>query len=174
MDDQAKARQGAELVYTDDLPAPPALFRVARAFPQLLAFPPFRRLLLGRLRHTERCSIAPGFYAVCPEHLHATDANLNDTQFINYAPVTIGRDTRMSGGNLFLTSTHDPADFSVVKARPIIIGDGVWITYRCIILGGVSIGAGSIIGAGSVVTRDIPAGVLAAGNPCKVIRQLSP
>lgn len=54
------------------------------------------------------------------------------------------------------------------EIRPVTIGQGVWVGYAAIILPGVTIGDFSIIGAGSVVTKDIPAGVMAAGNPCLV------
>ena len=57
--------------------------------------------------------------------------------------------------------------------KPIIIGNDVWIASNVTVCGGVTIGDGSVIGAGSVVSRDIPAGVLAAGNPCKVIREIT-
>ena len=57
--------------------------------------------------------------------------------------------------------------------KPIRIGNDVWISSNVTICGGVTIGDGSVIGAGSVVTRDIPAGVLAAGNPCRVIREIT-
>lgn len=57
--------------------------------------------------------------------------------------------------------------------EPVEIGDDVWVGGSAIILPGVHIGARSVIGAGSVVTRDIPAGVLAAGNPCRVLREIA-
>jgi Acetyltransferase (isoleucine patch superfamily) len=57
-------------------------------------------------------------------------------------------------------------------AKPVTIGSDVWIGGAAVICPGVTIGSRSIIGAGSVVTRDIPDGVFAAGNPCRVIRQL--
>ena len=56
--------------------------------------------------------------------------------------------------------------------KPIDIGSDVWVGGGAIILGGVTIGSRTVIGAGSVVTRDIPEGVLAAGNPCRVIRAI--
>ena len=56
--------------------------------------------------------------------------------------------------------------------QPVTIGSDVWIGGGAIILPGVSIGDRSVVGAGSVVTRSIPAGVLAAGNPCRVIRKI--
>jgi acetyltransferase-like isoleucine patch superfamily enzyme len=66
---------------------------------------------------------------------------------------------------------HD-SSLSEVHARPVKIGDNVFIGTRSIILKGVTIGENSIIGAGSVVTSDIPANSIAAGNPAKVIRAL--
>ena len=57
--------------------------------------------------------------------------------------------------------------------KPIEIGSDVWVGGGALILPGVRIGSRSVIGAGSVVTRDIPEGVLAAGNPCRVIREIT-
>ena len=57
-------------------------------------------------------------------------------------------------------------------AKPIEIGSDVWVGGAAVILPGVSIGSRAVIGAGSVVSRDVPEGVFAAGNPCRVIRQL--
>ncbi|GJL52865.1 MAG: hypothetical protein NPIRA01_40920 [Nitrospirales bacterium] len=57
-------------------------------------------------------------------------------------------------------------------AKPVTIGNDVWVGGGAIICPGVVIGDGTVIGAGSVVTRDVQAGVVAAGNPCRVIRQL--
>jgi maltose O-acetyltransferase len=57
--------------------------------------------------------------------------------------------------------------------KPVRIGSDVWVGGSALILPGVSIGNGAVIGAGSVVTRDIPAGVLAAGNPCRIMREIS-
>jgi maltose O-acetyltransferase len=156
----------------ETLANPLARFRLARAFPFLVAFGPYRKWLLGGLPNVSGCKISPGFYAVVGSNLVAERANLNDTTFIDYAPITIGENTAFSGQNLVLTSTHDLQDFSVVHAAPVRIGRNVWITYRCIILGGVTIGDNAVIGAGSVVSSDIPANVVAAGNPCRVIRAI--
>src|SRR5690606_23868494 len=59
------------------------------------------------------------------------------------------------------------------SAKPIAIGSDVWVGGGAIILPGVTIGSRAVIGAGSVVTRDIPEGVFAAGNPCRVIREIT-
>ena len=63
-------------------------------------------------------------------------------------------------------------EFCKTGTAPVIIGDNVWICAGVIVLPGVTIGANSVIGAGSVVTRDIPPDSLAVGNPCRVIRHL--
>ena len=62
---------------------------------------------------------------------------------------------------------------SLCYAKPVTIGDDVWISANVTVCGGVTIGSGSVIGAGSVVTRDIPANSLAAGVPCTVIRPIT-
>jgi maltose O-acetyltransferase len=72
-----------------------------------------------------------------------------------------------TGRNVFLNF-----NCVILDVAPVIIGDDVWIGGSAIICPGVSIGERCVIGAGSVVTKDIPAGVFAAGNPCKVIREL--
>ena len=64
-------------------------------------------------------------------------------------------------------------DLELEFGRPITIADSVWIGGSAVVCPGVSIGAGSVIAAGAVVTRDIPAGVIAAGNPCRVLRPLT-
>ena len=61
----------------------------------------------------------------------------------------------------------------LVTSKPITLEEGVWIGANCTVCGGVTIGQGSIIGAGSVVTKDIPPGVIAVGNPCKVMRKIT-
>ena len=59
-------------------------------------------------------------------------------------------------------------------ARPIVIGDDVWIGGGAIVLAGVTIGDRSVIGAGSVVTKDVPSDVVVVGNPAKIVRRLTP
>ncbi|ERM82939.1 hypothetical protein P872_04825 [Rhodonellum psychrophilum GCM71 = DSM 17998] len=96
---------------------------------------------------------------------------------LDVMPVTLG-DRVLVGPNVQIyTGTH-PVEFKVRGsllefAKPVEIGSDVWIGGGSIICPGVTIGDRSIIGAGSVVTKDIPNDVLAAGNPCKVIRTLN-
>lgn len=91
--------------------------------------------------------------------------------------VTIGINVMMGSDCLFYTNNHkfdkDKKIYNnYTEYKPIIIEDNVWIGSRCIILPGVTIGKGSTIGAGSVVTKNVPAYTLAAGNPAKVLKQL--
>ena len=86
--------------------------------------------------------------------------------------VTIGENCSFSYRNMILTGTHDISDYSTIIAKPVVIGDNTWITSNVTILPGVTIGSNTIIGAGSVVSRDIPSGVFAAGNPCRVIKRI--
>lgn len=65
-------------------------------------------------------------------------------------------------------------DWSTTKTKPVRLKKGAWIGARAIILKGVTIGEGAIIGAGAVVTRDVPSYTIVAGNPARVIRELTP
>jgi maltose O-acetyltransferase len=60
----------------------------------------------------------------------------------------------------------------VVRLRPIVVGDNVWLGGGVIVCPGVTIGADTVVGAGSVVVRDLPAGVVAVGSPARVVRAL--
>jgi maltose O-acetyltransferase len=90
--------------------------------------------------------------------------------------VDIG-DNVMFGPNVMIsTATHplDPVERRTVEySLPVRIGDDVWIGGNVAILPGVTIGDRTVIGAGSVVTRDIPSDVLAVGNPCRVLRDVA-
>jgi len=92
--------------------------------------------------------------------------------------VTLGKDVVMGPDVVIMANSHafDDLDTPInqqgaLAIKPIVIGDDVWIGTRVIILPGVMIGNKSVIGAGSVVTKSIPEGVIAAGNPAKVIRK---
>lgn len=63
-------------------------------------------------------------------------------------------------------------DWSAVKSAPIIIGNKAWIGMNCIILKGVTIGEGAVVAAGTVVTGDVPAWSVVAGNPARVVRRI--
>lgn len=114
---------------------------------------------------------------------YGTNISIGAGTFVNYnltaldvAPIRIGEHCQIGPGVQLLTPTHplDPARrrSGVEAGAPITLGDNVWLGGGVVVCPGVSIGEDSVIGAGSVVTRDIPAGVLAAGNPARVLRDL--
>ncbi len=93
------------------------------------------------------------------------------------AKVTFGDNVFVAPGCGFYTAGHpldaERRNAGLEYALPIRIGNNVWIGAQVCVLPGVTIGDNSVIGAGSVVTKDIPSGVLAAGNPCRVIRPIT-
>lgn len=158
-----------EIVYKNGIP-PKNKFILAILFLQFtLMVPLFTWIIRKHLKHCKNIYIIPGFRYLYG-NIYAKNVALNDTFFLDYAPVYIGEGTKFSLENMVITSAHDRKDFNIVRASPIIIGKNVWVTTRCTILGGVTIGDNTIIGTGSVVTKDIPANCFAAGNPCKVIK----
>lgn len=75
-----------------------------------------------------------------------------------------------AAGRFFITSK----DWSVVSSKPIVIEDDAWIGMHCLILKGVTIGRGAVVGAGSVVTRDVPPFTVVGGNPAQILKRLTP
>jgi maltose O-acetyltransferase len=114
---------------------------------------------------------------------YGTNIALGSGVFMNFncvildvAQVRIG-DRVLMGPHVQIYAATHPLQASVRRqglesGKPVTIGEDVWIGGGAIICPGVTIGARSVIGAGSVVTRDIPAEVFAAGNPCRVIRTI--
>ena len=134
------------------------------------------RRLIGNIKGT--FTIMTPFY--CDYGTYITIGNNffanYDCKIIDGAAVTFGDDVRIGPNCCFATVNHAP-DPQMRKEgyliyQPITVGSNVWFGAGVTVLPGITIGDDTIIGAGSVVTRDIPAGVFAAGNPCKVIRQL--
>lgn len=100
-----------------------------------------------------------------------------DLIILDCAKVTIGDDV-LIGPNVGIYAATHPIDAQQRAegwelSKPINIGNRVWIGGGCIINPGVKIGDNSIIGSGSVVTKDIPSNVVAAGNPCRVLREIN-
>ena len=116
-------------------------------------------------------TVAVGKYVSIGE---GTYANMNLT-LIDDWEITIGKHV-LIGPNVTLCTTGHPIHpkhrGDGMYSFPIAIGDNVWLGANVIVLPGVTIGENSVIGAGSVVTKDIPANVVAVGNPCRVLREI--
>jgi len=123
--------------------------------------------------------IQPPFYCDYGSNIHIGDhfyANY-DCVILDPAPVTIGDHVFLAPRVCIYTAAH-PIDAEVRNteleyAKPVTIGSSVWIGGSTVINPGVTIGDNVVIGSGSVVTRDIPSGVVAVGNPCRVLRPIT-
>ena len=115
---------------------------------------------------------------------YGTNIELGERVFFNFncvvldvCRITIGDYTMFGPAVQILTPLH-PLEAELRRkqefGKPIDIGSDVWVGGGALILPGIRIGSRSVIGAGSVVTRDIPDGVLAAGNPCRILREIEP
>ena len=127
-----------------------------------------------------------------------SDCYIGNSTFISHSRITIGNHVTIAwGSTIYDHDSHslnylnrrkdiedeyqditqsrnfiENKDWTNVKTSPIVIHDDVWIGMNCIILKGVTIGCGAIVGAGSVVTHDVPAWTVVAGNPAKVVKYL--
>lgn len=131
--------------------------------------------LLGR---SSNANIEPPFYCDYGRHILAGEnfyMNFNCV-ILDCARVTIGDNVQFGPSVQVYTAYHPLKASERIKgpelAAPIVIGDNVWIGGGAIICPNVTIGQNTTIGAGSVVTRSIPEGVFAAGNPCRVIKTI--
>lgn len=123
-------------------------------------------------------SVKPGFFCDMGVNLHVGDdflTNYNVT-ILDMAPVSIGNNVWLGPGVGLFAVAH-PMDAAGRKAKlgiakPITLGDNVWVGGNASILMGVTIGSNVVIGAGSVVTHDIPDNAVAVGNPARVIRYI--
>ncbi|MCT2564128.1 sugar O-acetyltransferase [Chryseobacterium sp. pc1-10] len=134
------------------------------------------RKILGKAR--EHVCIEPNFWCDYGYNIEVGEsfyANHNLT-ILDCAKVTFGDNVFIGPNCSFYTAGH-PLDAKqrnegLEYAHPIIVGDNVWLGGNVVVLPGVSIGNNSVIGAGSVVTKDIPDNAVAVGNPCKVIKNI--
>ncbi len=142
--------------------------------------PHARRALLVELLGSfgDGAEIRPPLYCDYGYQIH-----IGAGTFINFgavlldvATISIGEDVQIGPNVQLLTPTHpidpDARRAKLEAAKPITIGDNVWLGGGVIVLPGVTIGENTVVGAGAVVTKDLPANVVAVGNPARVIRQL--
>ncbi len=134
------------------------------------------RELLGKVG--ENCTVEQPLFCT-----YGYNTTLGDNCFLNVncklmdsGYITIGNNVFIAPNVCIVTEEHAmdvPQRLEGLEyTHPVTIGDNVWICTGAVILPGVTIGADSVIGAGSIVTKDIPPKSLAVGNPCKVIRSL--
>ncbi|WP_338664150.1 sugar O-acetyltransferase [Pararoseomonas sp. SCSIO 73927] len=122
--------------------------------------------------------VMPGFRCDYGGNIRiGADAYVNfNCVFLDCAPITLGDGCQVAPSVQIYTATHPlepgPRAAGIESAHPVTIGRNVWLGGGCIVLPGVTIGDDTVVGAGAVVNRDLPAGVLAVGNPARVVRRL--
>lgn len=135
----------------------------------------FLKLYLGRFGKDSSVQLSCRF-------LNGRKVFLGDRNVINFGclfdgrhyTITTGSDVSIGPEASILTLGHDPQSPTFAdRGGDVVIGDRAWIAYRAIILPGVTIGEGAVVGAGSVVTKDVPPYTIVAGNPAKVIKKRS-
>ncbi|WP_326562649.1 sugar O-acetyltransferase [Micromonospora sp. NBC_01796] len=142
--------------------------------------PELRRQLLVELLGSvdDGVVVRPSFYCDFGYRI-----SIGSGTFVNYgavmldvAPITIGADVQIGPNVQLLTPTHptepEPRRAKWEAAKPIVIGDNVWLGGGAIVLAGVTIGENTVVGAGAVVPRDLPPNVIALGNPARIHRHL--
>ena len=135
-------------------------------------------LLRRMLRH-----VGDGVVVRPPFYCEYGAVSIGDRTFVNVdavildvAPVTIGAACQIATKVQLLTATHpidpEPRRIGWEYAEPITLGDNVWLGGGAIVCPGATIGTDTVVGAGAVVTKDLPAGVVAAGVPARVLREI--
>lgn len=129
--------------------------------------------------------IKGSFFITAPFYCdYGTNISIGENFYTNHnctildgAKVTFGDNVFIAPNCVFSTAGHpidvEQRNAGLEIALPITVGDNVWFGTQVSVLPGVTIGSNTVIGAGSVVNKDIPSGVIAAGNPCRVIRKIT-
>lgn len=142
-------------------------------------FDEIRKIVAQLLGKSENAHINPPFYCDYGKHIEVGKnfyANYNCT-ILDVAKVKIGNNCMLAPNVAIYTAGHPLHPLSrnsgYEYGKEIVIGDNVWIGGNTVVCPGVHIGSNVVIGAGSVVTRDIPDWSAAAGNPCRVLRRIT-
>ena len=161
-EERAKGRKATEI-----------LFKLNHTMPMTEEYNALLKELFGE-------NIGTGTYIAAPMNGAALDKIvIGRNVFINSnllamakGGITIEDDVQIAGNVSLLTNNHDPYDRMVLPCKPILIQKGAWIGANVVILRGISIGKHAIVGAGSVVTKDVPDYAVVVGNPAKVVKML--
>lgn len=140
--------------------------------------PAYRKLLkeLFGDKIGENSMIMPGMHGAALDQIKIGSDVLiyYNALFMARGGITIEDHARIAADSSIITNNHDPYDREILTCKPVVIKEGAWIGAHAIILPGVSIGRYAIVGAGSVVTKDVPDYGVAVGNPARVLRTLDP
>ena len=108
----------------------------------------------------------------CAEIIIGDNFGMSSSTITAFQSVRIGNNVRVGANCIIMDGDFHLDDPRTNEPRPVVIDDNVWLGANVVVMKGVHIGCNSVIGVNSVVTKDIPENVVAAGNPCKVIKFL--
>ena len=97
---------------------------------------------------------------------------MNGCLMMSAGGITIEDDARIAANTQLISNNHDPYNRDVITCKPVLIRKGAWVGAGCTILPGVTVGKYAIVGAGSIVTKDVPDYAVVVGNPARVIKYL--
>ena len=122
----------------------------------------------------KNATILPNFFCEIGTQIFIGDnffSNFN-LVIVGLGKLTIGNNCSLGPNVLITTANHklDPSDRNICYCKPIVLGNDVWVGGNVSILPGITINDGAVVGAGSVVTKDVPANTVVAGNPAKFIK----
>lgn len=149
------------------------LYLMSRTEPSTREYRALVKELFGE-KIGEGSYVAPGLHGAALDRVTIGNDVLvnNNALFMARGGITIEDHVMIAADASIITNNHDPYDRRVLPCRPVLIKEGAWVGAHAVILPGVCIGRYAIVGAGSIVTKDIPDYGVAVGNPAKVIRTL--
>lgn len=161
-EDQAKAKQMTE-----------QLFRLNHTMPMSPEYHAILKEIFGEAIGTDSY-IAPPLNGAAIDQMKIGHHVFINSNLLAMARggIAIEDDVQIAGNVSLLSNNHDPYDRMVLTCKPIWIQKGAWIGANAVILAGVSVGKHAIVGAGAVVTKDVPDYAVVVGNPAKVIKML--
>lgn len=151
------------------------LFRMHQTMPMTEEYRAILKELFGEIGEGSYVS-TPISSIACPSGIH-----IGKNVFINGGSllmarggITIEDDVQIAANVQLISNNHDPYERQILLCKPVLIRQGAWIGAGATILPGVCVGKYAIVGAGSVVTEDVPDYAVAVGNPAKVVKTLDP
>lgn len=149
------------------------MFRLSQTEPRTDEYLAILRQIFGD-NIGEGSYVGPGFHGACIDRV-----KIGRNVFVNSnallmarGGITIEDGVQIAADASIITNNHDPYDRLLLTCRPVLLCEGAWIGAHAIILPGVRVGRYAIVGAGAVVTKDVPDYAVAVGNPAHVIRTL--
>ena len=171
---QSKDNRGFILSTNGSIPSKNLWSYILMLFPNAFVFLWLRKLVLNlACPNCFKCDFEPGFRFFYGGRIHAKNVSFSDALLMDYADIYVDNGSGFGKNCKLITARHHLINRKLIIAEPIRIGKNVVLATSVIVLGGVSIGDNSVIGAGSVVTHDIPSNCLAAGNPAKIIKRIN-